>query len=133
MSERQRPSAHGAALGKALADMADGIAKRAPHLDTRCSSCAFKHGTIPNQMAGTLKEALDIVVGIDDAVFMCHDKPGVVSGRCQPDRVCAGYTLAQYATRDEMLTMLGAASADLNAMQSQTAQAPKQDRSPEDV
>lgn len=116
MSERQRPSPHGAALGEAMASMIDKIAERAPHLDTRCSSCAFKRGTIPNKMAGTLKDAFDCVVGIDDALFMCHDKPGVVSGRVEPTTICAGYTLAQYATRDEMLEMIERATAALDAL-----------------
>lgn len=112
----QRPSAHGAALGKALADMTDAIATRAPQLDTRCASCAFRQGTIPNQMAGTLLDALNIVVGADPATFMCHDGPGIVSGRCAPTTICAGYALARLATPDELAAMLDAAKASLDTL-----------------
>lgn len=50
---------------------------------------------------------------LSEATFMCHDKPGVVSGRCEPTTICAGYTLAKYATHDEILKMLGGASVAL--------------------
>lgn len=121
MTERQRPSEHGRAVGKVFAGLADAMAVRAPQLDTRCSTCAFSQGTIPNQMSGTLLDVMRIVAGVDDSVFMCHHAPGVVSGRCQPTTICAGYLLTQQATRDEIVRALEQAHGALIDLASEPA------------
>ncbi len=90
----QRPSNHGRALGLELARLADAMVEAYPEIPDRCKTCAFREGTIPNQMAGTLVEALNCVVGLDPANFGCHqtlDTSGL------PTTLCAGYILARLA------------------------------------
>ena len=96
---RQKPSRHGAALGAALALVADIQARRHPEVSERCRTCAFRKGTIPNQMAGTLVEALRCVTGADPAVFACHQSPRIDG---LPTELCAGYVLARLAPQSEV-------------------------------
>lgn len=84
---RDRPSAHGAALGAALADLAE--QGRTDATGTPCQGCAFRRGSYANQSAGTVKEALNCTVGIEGP-FGCHH--GLVDG--QPTRLCAGFVAA---------------------------------------
>lgn len=92
--ERARPSAHGKILGEALADIAEHGARDSADLPTMCSTCAFRRGSMPNQMAPTLVEAMHCVLGSDEAEFACHH--GLVSG--EPTRPCAGYAAARLAS-----------------------------------
>lgn len=56
-------------------------------------TCAFRAGTIPGQMAGTLRDALNCVAGIDPEPFMCHHT--LRDG--EPTGLCAGYLLTTAA------------------------------------
>lgn len=107
----QRPSAHGRALGAGLARVADKMAALHPEIPDRCKTCAFREGTIPNQMAGTLLEALHCVVGIDPSPFGCHHtlgKDGI------PTSLCAGYALARLAPFEDVRETLIQVAEDLN-------------------
>jgi hypothetical protein len=90
---RERPSAHGAILGEALSDLAKAGAVGTDLLSVMCSTCAFREGCMSNQMAATGVEALNIVLGIDDADFGCHH--GMKDGF--PTRFCAGAAAAKRA------------------------------------
>ena len=59
--------------------------------DERCSTCAFRKGTLPNQCADTICDALKCVV--EREPFYCHDK-----GR--KGRVCHGWFAAAVVTKD---------------------------------
>lgn len=89
IKDADRPSAHGAALGQALAR----IAAAGDPDAAMCSTCAFREGSLPNQMAGTVIVALNTMVDIDKADFACHH--GLKDG--EPQRLCAGYIAARLA------------------------------------
>lgn len=71
-------------LGKTMAKFADaGFRLLAPIgvQDTRCSSCAFRLGTVPN---GCIQTQLDTLKAITEGgQFLCHAP--------QDGRLCAGY------------------------------------------
>lgn len=106
----QRPSWHGRALGAAFAKLADAMAPLHPEIPERCKTCAFRAGTIPNSMAGTLVEAMHCVVGIDPAPFGCHHslKDGL------PTKLCAGYVLAKLAPFKDVKAALISVSDELD-------------------
>ena len=88
-----RPSAHGAILGEALADLAKAGSVGVPNPPEMCATCAFREGCMTNQMAGTGKDALNCVLGIDPNDFACHH--GMKDGK--PTKLCAGYVMALLA------------------------------------
>lgn len=104
-----RPSRHGAFLGEALALMAAAGRRALPSqsLPDPCLTCAFRAGTAPNQCAGTVMEALNSVMGIDDAEFACHH--GMVDGR--PTRPCSGYAAARAAPFPHVKELLASCAA----------------------
>ena len=111
MGERQKPSEHGAALGRALAHLADSEVKDRPSIPERCTTCAFREGTVPNRMAGTLRQALDCVVNPEfEGAFWCHH--GVPAG-ATPTEVCRGFVLACLASKGEFSRLLRTASIEL--------------------
>lgn len=59
--------------------------------DERCSTCAFREGTIPNQCADTISDAMKCVV--EREPFYCHDKS-------RPRAVCHGWYTAVVVTKD---------------------------------
>lgn len=106
----QKPSAHGRLLGAEFARLADAMAPLHPEIPERCKSCAFREGTIPNQMAGTLVEAMHCVLGTDPAPFGCHqtlDNDGL------PFALCAGYVLAKRAPFDDVIAAIARVSTAL--------------------
>ncbi len=93
---RERPSNHGAILGEALSDIAKAGAVGGPLLDLMCATCAFREGSMPNQMAATGKVALACVLGTDKDEFACHH--GMKDN--WPTKICAGYVAAKQAPFD---------------------------------
>lgn len=91
--DRDRPSRHGVLLGKALAFMAEIGRKRAPDLPETCATCAFRDGSMPNQMASTGLLALNCVLNVDPDDFACHH--GMKDG--EPTKLCAGYLASRVA------------------------------------
>lgn len=83
-----RPSSHGAALGRFLTRMmeAGGGAET-------CATCAFREGSLANQSAGTGLIAMHCAIGIDPAAFACHH--GMKDG--EPTMLCAGAIAAKAA------------------------------------
>lgn len=88
--DHKRCTPEGRRLGELLVRLAD---KQIPKLaleglaDTRCASCAFRAGTVPN---GCPQTGLDAFKALADGVpFQCH---AVVPGTGK--RVCFGYFAA---------------------------------------
>lgn len=71
------------------------LRKKFPNHAERCKSCAFRLGTIPNQCAPTVMDALKCVIEKRD--FMCHEH---FDADGNPTELCAGYLLAMGATYD---------------------------------
>lgn len=99
-----RPSAHGAALGRLLARMveAGGGAEM-------CATCAFREGSMPNLMAATGLLAMHCAIGTDPAPFGCHH--GMQNEL--PTRNCAGWKAAQKAPFELWKTELPRVLADV--------------------
>lgn len=95
MSEtnRDRPSQHGAILGEALTEIMEAGRAVDPSIPDCCLTCAFKPGTMTNQMATTGIEAFKCAVGVDDSPFGCHH--GLNDG--MPTKLCAGFVAARLA------------------------------------
>jgi len=107
----QQPSAHGRILGAAFARIADEMEPKCPTVPDRCKTCAFRHGTIPSGMAGTLVQALHCVIGTDPAPFCCHQS--LKDGR--PTMLCAGYMLAKMAPFERVKDEICVALSELDA------------------
>lgn len=111
---RGGPSHHGAALGRALASMAEAgeaalIEAGFDQLAQPCASCAFRRGSMPNQSAQTVSEALSCLTS-DESDFGCHhglDQEG------EPTRHCAGWLRAKAAPWETFKAAIGAALADV--------------------
>jgi hypothetical protein len=107
MTERERPSKHGAMLGEALSLLERaGREHSSEQLPEMCLTCAFRPGCMTNQMASTGLAALNCVLDIDKDDFACHH--GMKAG--QPTRLCVGYFAAKLATLSvsrEVLLELG--------------------------
>jgi hypothetical protein len=112
VEERGRPSQHGAILGEALADIAKAGRVGVGNLPEMCATCAFREGSLPNQMAATVSLALDCVLGIDPDDFACHH--GMNAG--QPTRLCAGFLAAQLVPMPIILAAVQTASARLASL-----------------
>lgn len=111
--DRCYPSKHGAILGDALALLAAAGRKDAPMpIPECCLTCAFRPGTMPNEMAATGKVALDCVLGIDPDRFACHH--GMKDG--QPQRLCVGYVAAMLAPWSFAKEVVAAVHRDLGAL-----------------
>lgn len=63
------PTPEGAELGREVARMADAQYTQTGR-DTRCHDCAFRLGTIPNQSAASLMDAVKCVM--EGVPFNCH-------------------------------------------------------------
>lgn len=113
----QTPSEHGRILGLEFAKLADHMAPLHPEIPERCKTCAFREGTIPNQMAGTLLQALNCTLGIDRAGFGCHHtlQDGL------PTALCSGYLLARTAPFDQIKAVVRRISQNLNAIRETTS------------
>jgi hypothetical protein len=86
-------------LGEHLAHMTDAAEidalKTFPGHGKRCKSCAFRRGTIPNQCADTLADAIKCVM--EHVPFLCHEHPA----GSKPTGLCAGWAFAEHALRDK--------------------------------
>jgi hypothetical protein len=72
------PTPEGRALGRELARLCDG--EIGVGRDDRCSTCAFRSGTVPNGCAPTLMDALKCMM--ERVPFYCHEQEG---------KLCAGW------------------------------------------
>ncbi len=96
-----RPSEEGKMLGEQLARLTDKAEKEArvhfPNHKSRCKSCAFTAGTVPNTCLPTVMDALKCVV--DGTLFHCHqqfDDHGI------PTDLCAGWAIATMSADDRL-------------------------------
>jgi hypothetical protein len=91
----ERPSRHGAILGAALAQLAEaGCRAVGDDAVPWCATCAFKPGSMPNQMAATGLTAYKCAIGVDPEPFGCHHGLALDG---QPTRLCAGWLAAKHA------------------------------------
>lgn len=110
---RDSPSCHGAILGEALALLAEFGRKDASfEFPECCLTCAFRRGSMSNEMASTGKMALDCVLGIDKDRFACHH--GMKEG--QPQKLCVGYIAATLAPWSAIKEVVAAVKAELDKM-----------------
>ena len=89
-----RPTPEGRALGEQMARLiSEPIMQIAlqGEPDARCSSCAFRQGTIPNGCPETQMDALKCVM--EGTPFYCHMK--------EPRETCHGWYAGRYAVRGE--------------------------------
>lgn len=110
---RAVPTLHGRALGVELARLADSQVAANPEIEERCLTCAFREGTMTNSMAPTLMEAVNCVVGIDEADFGCHHG---LAADGQPTKLCAGYLLCMAAPAEERFSAVERASIALRSL-----------------
>ena len=108
----QQPSEHGRILGEQLAWIADAMEPLLTDIPERCKTCAFRKGTIPGQMAGTLGQALNCVAGIDPSPFMCHHT--IRQG--EPTGLCSGYLLVRSAPAELLRRALRRATGKLDSL-----------------
>lgn len=106
--ERERPSRHGAILGRALSEMVDA----GGGCTGTCATCAFKPGTMTNQMAATGLTALHCALGSDPDPFGCHH--GMADG--QPTKLCAGYEAARRASFEDVRAIMERLKKRMDAM-----------------
>lgn len=106
---RERPSRHGAILGKALAALVEAGREIEPNIPPACATCAFREGTMPNQMAATGIVALKCVTGADPDDFACHY--GMAEG--WPTKLCAGYHAAIRAPAEVRIRIVEKVAADV--------------------
>lgn len=102
-NNRGGASHHGAALGKALSEIESKGRLINPNIPEKCNGCAFRLGTLANQSASTVKDAVGALANLDDAVFVCHhglDEEGL------PTRPCYGYEAAIKADKSVVLPIL---------------------------
>ena len=101
--ERGGASAHGAALGKALARL-DALGRAANpelELDEKCATCAFREGSFPNMCAATTRDAINSLAGNNDG-FVCHH--GMIDG--EPTRYCDGFMAAMECSNTQISSEL---------------------------
>lgn len=113
MTERDRPSRHGAIFGEALADMAAAGREVNPTIPEECATCAFRRGCMTNQMGGTGILALNCAINVDPDDFACHH--GMKEG--WPTKLCAGYLAATHAPFEVVRDILERTKQRLDAME----------------
>lgn len=94
--DHHRCTPQGRALGKSLATMATrglAVMEEAGMPDTRCASCAFREGTVPNGCPQTVLDALKCLA--EGVRFGCHAP--------RDGSPCHGYTAAVLYTLDNPL------------------------------
>lgn len=95
--ELNRPTPEGIALGKELArltDRAEDAGKsKFPNAKSRCGTCAYRLGTIPNGCVETVMDALKCA--LEFRTFMCHET--MVKGECQEP--CQGWLILCSASK----------------------------------
>jgi hypothetical protein len=109
-TDSDRPSRHGQLLGETLALLADLGERDIPFpLPPRCSTCAFRRGSLPNQTAATGIIALNCTLGVDKDRFACHH--GMRNG--EPSKLCIGYLAAREAPFSLVKQIMQAFAKDL--------------------
>src|SRR5690348_7475831 len=97
---RNRPSPEGASLGEHLANMTDAaervLRQTQPAHPERCGTCAFRRGTVPNQCAATVMDALKCVM--EKVPFHCHEHEG--------EKPCMGFVIASSPLKDSPAIVL---------------------------
>lgn len=90
MAKLNRPTDRGRQLGMYLAKLADKAeresAKRFPNQKIRCTTCAFRGGSIPNGCEETLLDAIKCTM--EGVSFYCHETKG-----CRA--LCSGWLQSQ--------------------------------------
>lgn len=90
----------GIEMGKHLARLCDVAEaeqrKRFPNHATRCQTCAFRAGTLPNGDPVTLMDAMKCL--IEHVPFMCHQ---YFNPDGTPRDMCAGYALLQFSGKSK--------------------------------
>jgi hypothetical protein len=101
--DHHRVSPEGKAMGKDMARLADAewaALTATGEEDDRCTTCAFRAGTVPNGCFQTQSDAVKAVC--ENVPFMCHshqDKHG------RYDRICGGwFAVRRIANRKERAT-----------------------------
>lgn len=79
---RNRPTDLGREAGKHLARFCDQAEAKKTTLHPRCTTCAFRAGSMPNGCESTVMDALKC--SMEDTPFMCHERKG------QP---CSGWVM----------------------------------------
>ena len=91
-----RPTPEGIAFGKEVARLVEPsiIALEAVGVpDSRCKSCAFRDGTVPNGCLPTLGDAMKCVFG-GDTDFLCHED-------LTRQKLCHGFVAARWGMEDK--------------------------------
>lgn len=107
---RERPSHHGLVVGEALTAIASSVSGSLP--EACCATCAFRPGTMTNQMASTVLVAFKCAIGTDPSPFGCHH--GMVDG--EPQKACAGWVASQLADFDVVKAITEQMKARLDAL-----------------
>jgi hypothetical protein len=101
-----RPSAEGRAIGEQLARLTDKsepiVRAQFPNHKSRCKSCAFTAGTVPNECLPTVMDALKCVV--DGIPFHCHQQ---FDDNGTPTDLCAGWAIASTQVDDRLIKAVG--------------------------
>lgn len=92
-NDHSRVSPEGRALGEQIVRITEPWIARLEaegEPDTRCKSCAFRSGTVPN---GCLQTQMDVLKAVIEKVpFKCHQHD-------QKGQICHGWFAARVATR----------------------------------
>lgn len=80
---RNRPTELGREAGKHLARFCDQEEQKRMTLRPRCTTCAFRAGTLPNGCAATVLDALKC--SMEDKPFACHES--------KTGDLCAGWLM----------------------------------------
>jgi hypothetical protein len=102
-----RPTLEGRLLGQEIARLTEAqeqqALRRFPKHKTRCQSCAFRQGTIPNGNPNTIMDALKCA--IEGRTFSCHQ---TLDAQGEPTEVCIGWLLSQQSgTFDHVRQAIG--------------------------
>lgn len=102
-ADHARVSPEGKVLGAITSRLADGECaslERDGESDDRCTSCAFRAGTVPN---GCHQTQMDVLKAVAESIpFMCHAHS---DDRGRPDKVCHGwFAVRRVADRMEAAT-----------------------------
>lgn len=84
--ERNRPTDLGRKAGAHLARLCDNAEQSRMILQPRCTTCAFRAGSIPNGCEATVLDATKCM--IEDIAFMCHERKG---------KACSGWLTMRMA------------------------------------
>ncbi len=87
-----RPTDIGREMGAQIARLTDTVIAKKLKPDSRCKTCAFRAGTLPNGCEETVMDAMKCV--LERRTFMCHQ---TFDASGKPTEVCDGWRLASEA------------------------------------